>query len=502
MLKSILYLASSTAIGQGTGVLRSFVLVKFLKPGDYGVLVVAQTILYLSPLLSLGTGETLVKNIPYYLGTKESQKRRNLEATVLGSNFIVALTAIAVALCCGALGSFEWVRANSVFIRITLLSVALYFVSGYYAIRCAAYADFKTVSVIDAVRAVSSTACLLWGAWQWGLVGAFWGTLASEGIVCVAAVALCTAKHGFVSPSFHCKPLFRAIAVGFPISITWWIYMLQASVGRLSAASLLGRAATGFYGFSFSIASAFSTIPNSVGRVLYPKVSGSLGAGDEGYIVKDAVLGPTMILSTVLPFFQMFVILALPVLYAEIVPKYSPGLESAQILILSCYWIALFRTGANYLIAINEQSFVLLCVVVSVLANATFSLSLVLLGFGICGLAFGTFFATLVLGVLVWVRVLRRLEPSEHTRRRIFIGLCVPFMVAVCEMLFLYMMGARYAREDVAMYATYAAGTVAFLVVVNLIVPSTRVELKKILAFAGRVRLRASLSSGSSLKGH
>jgi O-antigen/teichoic acid export membrane protein len=145
----------------------------------------------------------------------------------------------------------------------------------------------------------------------------------------------------------------------------------------------LGKVTTGYYSLGFNILMLFVMIPILLGRVLYPKINEEIGKESSINTMEKYVLFPAKVLSIITPFIIGVVAMALPILYIIILPKYQPGLLSAQILIFGSFFICLIRSVVNFLIAINEHAKLLVFVCVSLMLSTGISLLLLKTGYGI-----------------------------------------------------------------------------------------------------------------------
>ena len=243
-------------------------------------------------------------------------------------------------------------------------------------------------------------------AWLWGLRGAAAGFLLHETALCAIGAIFNIRSHGKVGISFRRDLLIDAVRVGFPITLLWWSLTLTMSIDRIVLGSLLGPQSVGYYGLGISVASVLGLVPAAVGRVLYPKVNEEFGKNAGAESMKRLILAPTLALGNLLPNLQIFLLVIMPFLYNQFLPKYQPGLVAGQILVLGGFCACLLRNGANYLIAIGKERMFLSYILLTLVFNVVCDVSLVKAGLGTAGVAVGTSIAGLLLTTLVWRRVL------------------------------------------------------------------------------------------------
>ena len=171
--------------------------------------------------------------------------------------------------------------------------------------------------------------------------------------------------------------------------------------------TFLGQTATGYYALGAAIVSSLMLLPQSVSRVLYPKVSNALGLGANASDCFQLVIFPTRMMNLMLPFGVGVMMLLAPVVYKQILPKYGPGLISAQVLLAGCFCRLTLANGANYLIASNRQSSLLRHICISLLVGVGVALIAIRMECGIVGIALSAGISGTALAFLVWRTVFR-----------------------------------------------------------------------------------------------
>jgi O-antigen/teichoic acid export membrane protein len=426
---NLLYVFVAVFLVRFVGGITTFIIARILSPADYGIWVTLLVIASYAPILCLGTVEALVKMFPFYKGRGESARAKELESNVLGS---LALAA-AVLLAAGATFQFfthaAAVRTLGSIIRLFVLAAGLAVFSAFYYYRFTAHQNFRYVSFIDSLRAVVLFLLIVPFSWLWGLMGAALAFAVNEFLVLSYSYAVNGKVLGKVEIGFDFRVMRNLVAIGFPITVIWWVYMLQMSSDRLISMAMLGKEATGFYGLGASMVSAIVLIPMVLGRVLYPKVNEEVGKNTNRDGLNQYVLVPAQGLGLVVPFLIGTLIILTPELYRIFFPKYIPGIASAQILLVGVYFICLIRTGINYLVAINNQNNVLGFVMISLCLNVVLSVVLVKLGFSIEGISVGTSVSGVVLAVLIWKSVFVNLGYQRQRQYRELAYLMLPFLI-------------------------------------------------------------------------
>ena len=255
-----------------------------------------------------------------------------------------------------------------------------------------------------------------------------------------------------------------------PISLVWWIFIIQSSADRLISISFLGATATGFYGLGVALVSAILLLPQALGSILYPRVNEKMGSSADLQSISALTLMPARMLSLALPIAMGLLLMLSPILYHEILPKYNKGLAVGQLLIAGSFFLCLINTGVNCLIAANKQKRVLVYALISLVTNITLNSVLALSGFGIEGIAVGSSFCGAILTTLVWQDVFQSLGYSRLDSYKQIATLYLPFVILVifagCCYIFIPHVLIHYTLSTAWVYAGFLIlfGTASFAI--------------------------------------
>jgi len=446
-LKNIFYFLTAIVISKFIGSFTSFFTAKILQPPDFGLWITILLIASYAPILSFGTVETLLKQYPYHVGRGEFDRAREIENGVMGSIILssgLLFLIGAIAYCILRIKSTELLSSM---ILAMFITSSMSFFSAFFYHRFAAHQNFKMVSLLETLRAFLSSILVVGFAWFYGLKGAVLGFLFNEIIICSLSAVLNIRHCGMISWNFNLRLIGRLIRIGLPITIIWWIFMIQSSADRVISISLLGKIATGFYGLGVAIVAIITLLPSAVSRVLYPKVSEGVGRQMAGKDMARLVVDPAFALSLTIPLLVGTILIFLPSIYHYIFPRYLPGLASAQILLLGSFFLCLIRTGINYLISIDKQFLLIRHVLISLIFNIVGNITLVKLGFYIEGIALSTGIAGAMLATLVWKSVFQEMGYSKAEQLKKIVSLYLPFILLLFILLLMYILFPAYDED-------------------------------------------------------
>jgi O-antigen/teichoic acid export membrane protein len=431
VLKNISFYLAAAVFAKGLGFIQSFLIAKALGPTSFGVWMTLLLIASYSPIVCLGTVEAMLKEVPFYLGRNDLNQVRSVENGVFGSIVLAAGLFVLI----GVVGMWlfppNFLGAGPVLLMLVLVTIAVGNFTGYFYWRLAAYENFAAVASLDVCR--SFLAFILIGGlgWAWHLQGAVFGYLLHESAVCALAIWQNSRAHGRVGITFRRKVLLHAVQVGLPITILWWILILQASVDRVVLGSLVGILAVGYYGLGISITSVLALLPGVVGRVLYPKVNRQFGTDSNSDTMKSLVLTPSLALGAIVVNTQLGLLVIMPLVYNHLLAKYQSGLVAGQILLVGSFSVSLLRNGANYLVATHKERLLLQQLLFTLAFNVIADVALIKAGFGLEGVAVGTSLAGFLLNSLVWRRVLGELGYVRAQIWKKLLGLYTPVLALV-----------------------------------------------------------------------
>ncbi len=120
-----------------------------------------------------------------------------------------------------------------------------------------------------------------------------------------------------------------------------------------------------------------------------------------------------------------------PFIFKVLLPNYNPGMLSAQILILGCFFVCLMQNGANFLIATNRHRTLIKHVLLSLLINVAGNIGLVKEGYGIEGIAVSTGISELIACTLIWRSIFASLGYRACAQWKEIAFLYLPFCIPV-----------------------------------------------------------------------
>jgi O-antigen/teichoic acid export membrane protein len=475
----------SSVVAKAAGALLSFLLARNLQPAILGVWITMTLFVSYGSMLSLGTIEALLKLFPFHKGEGEIEQARKIEDVVFAGTLITSAFVLVIGCIVPMFIPSIEMKQLAVETPIMAIATALGFISAYFYYRFLAHQDFKIVAMLESGRSILNIMLLGTFSWVWGLTGAALGFCLTELILCAVSAHISGRKHGGVRPLFDLHAIWTSIVIGFPITVFWWIFMVQASVDRLVSIFFLGKESTGYYGLGVSLVSVMVLLPGSISRVLYPRISEKLGEAASEKELFRLVIVPSRFLGLALPAAIGSLVIVLPLVY-RLLPKYLPGLASAQILVLLAFFRLGISNGVNFLIATNKQIVLCLYVLSSLFVGALTSYLAVRFGHGIDGIAVSTGISGLFLALLVWRSVFKGMGFTLQRQVAEITKLYSPFIMMLVVLGLSFLIFPQLFVQTGILVIVYAAVFIIAFSCALFVVPSQRQFMIEILGVIRR----------------
>jgi O-antigen/teichoic acid export membrane protein len=480
LLKNTLYFFSGILLSKLIGIANSMLIARILDPYYYGIWSVVILIVSFAPITSLGTGETLIKKVPFYFGKNDLESVRRVENSVLGSVFL----AVGFTLLTGFIALIffrDTIDDNIIIIvRYMIMAVSISYFSTFFYLRFIAYKDFKNTGRLDAVRSALTLIVQVPLAYFYGLSGNALGFLIAEIALLVISSLLNMKMYGRVAINFNIRLMIENIRTGLLITISWLVFALNTTADRIVAISMLGGTATGYYGLGVTITSFIIMMPQALGRVLYPTVSEGYGRSESREKMIGLVLNPTTVLSLVVPVFIGLIVLHMPIVYSQILKKYEPGLVSGQLLVAGVFFASILRNAANFLVAVDEEKKFLLHVLIALTINVAGNIILIKMGLNITGIALSTTISNGYLCVSVWILAFNYLKLDLRSIAMEIAKLLLPFVISIGTIAFYSTLFRDYLKCSSLMTVVYSLIYLATYSTLIALVPTYRNTIAQI----------------------
>ena len=438
------------ALGLITGILRA----KLLTPAYFGLWTLLKVIPKYAPSVHLGARDSMRYLIPYYNSKQDHEKTAALKDVGFSSSLVLSLL-VAVLL----LGiSFKEGFAPEV--RAGLVTMAAVVVlQCYYKYYMALLKANEMFSLVASSNYVRSTAVLILTI---PLLYFFhiYGLYLSIVLTYVIVIAYLKRKYALeVHPRFEYGVFCVLIKKGFPIMLISFSIALITTSDRFIVSHLIGTNELGYYGIAVMAVSFLMQVPGTTQQVLVPRLMATLDSSSSEAMVNEYLLKPLINTAYLMPFLIGPLFFILPVLIPLILPRYSSGIVPAQILAFGVYFFAMSHVPRMIIIANNWHMRAALLLPLVLVVNIALSVFLVKQGLGLLGVAAGTSISLLLLFLVLFGFVAKKLETKGKAWKNHVFGITIPFPVMCITVFALHYLVPKFAANH---YIAAAASTLLF----------------------------------------
>lgn len=180
---------------------------------------------------------------------------------------------------------------------------------------------------------------------------------------------------------------YKLVKTSFPLFLVMISGIVFSTIDRIIIASYLSFTDVGLYSLSNFISNPIRLMVSSLSIVLFTQLNERYGSKTDNHIIYKHALLPQDFFSRILPLVMGAGLLALPDLVAVFLPKYTNGIEAAQINIFSIFFFTQATYSANGLFILDKQKYTAITSALSGTIKVVISLVLIYMGFGIAGVA-------------------------------------------------------------------------------------------------------------------
>lgn len=391
ILLDILSMVAGMGIARLFGMISTFLVANILGPSRLGIFSTLRLIYVYGTINHLGVLEAYRKEFPRLRGMGDEKGAREVENLSLGMAWAssIAFVLIGTALLLAGIffapaSQISQFALPAFFMFITVAGATI---GTLHFDRFTTRHLFEQAGLLRGIRGAAYLVFLPLGAWMGGVTGVCLGFLLAEWTITLISSWLAHGRCPPMYPTFHLRRINQLIAIGFPITLVWWTYMMGTSFDRIVTVSLLGSEATGLYFMGITLASVLQMLPESLSRVFNPRLNERMGETSDASLVARIVWEPATTLSWILPLAFSICAFFIDPLYRTGFPKYLPAVLSSQVLVIGASLLALVPLGTDFLVSIHRQTYLAKVVILSLILNVGANVILIRLGYGIEGVA-------------------------------------------------------------------------------------------------------------------
>lgn len=328
---------------------------------------------------------------PIYLGEGNKEQLDNIYLVTMYSTLYSSLAISGMVLLFSILNDSFELRIASFFLVLIVFN-SLYQVLMVYN-RCTL--QFNFLSNVLFIYGAGYFVFSIIGLWYFSLIG----FLGAQILTLIIANLVLISRHPVNHPAFFfdMHTYKQLVKEGLPIALTSLVLGFALISDRYVIAFFLGLEMAGLYALSILVHSFFSVVPTFVIQYSYPRMGKQLGSAHEDkLLIEDKLL--RSYIYWWLAFAAIVIFFSVPLL-GYLFPQYEEGIDAAMINLAAAFLLTLSGSHQNLLLLYGMHALRIYITLFIVIVNIISSIGLLLLGFGIEGVAI----ATTISCALYWI---------------------------------------------------------------------------------------------------
>jgi len=392
--KLIAHTTQFTVSGYVSSVINFFVAIvvrRILSPYLMGIYAQLALIFEYAKYCHLGAIDSLDRQIPVYRGGGD--EKTAAEAANVGISFSL----LASVVCACVIIVFGIIRRPAIEpalnhgLYVISLLVITQIVCSFYVTLVRTRHLFGVLSRYVVLLAVSDLFLKFALGVKFGVVGILLGSVLSL-FAGFAYLYRVTGIRFHIAFPVNIRVLKTLLAIGFPLLMAGFTFMVLKSIDRIMILSFLGKEPMGYYSIAIMMHSFAFQLPNLIYTVLFPRFYERFGRLKENVKeLRPLLEGPTLAFSFIFPVIIGIAVILLPLFIRKVLPAYHEGIPAANILLFGTVFLSITNMSGYLLIALKKQARIVFIGVFSIICNILLNLYFIkILKMGITGIALGT----------------------------------------------------------------------------------------------------------------
>ena len=228
------------------------------------------------------------------------------------------------------------------------------------------------------------------------VLGALLGLLISN--IIVVLYWLISAGYTFAYKVSY-EDIKSSFYLGIPLIILGIVDMCLFSADRWVVAAKLGPESLGYYAIAIMAVNILGLASVSLSNVLFPHMVEKFAENNNTVGTGNLLLKPLNAIASAIIIVIFFALMALPIVIKVFIPKYLPSIPLLEILLPAAFFSSLAAIAGTYIISINKQAILVAVQLLALVFALSLDLYFVKSGYGIIGVAYGTFLGYTISGL-------------------------------------------------------------------------------------------------------
>ncbi len=417
----------STIIAQVIGIFTSIAIRRFLTPEMMGIWAILLVVLNYLLFAHLGIFTAVGVKIPYLRGKNKDNEIQIMRNTAFTFGIIISFVMMAVLF----IVSFVFAHRMPYYVILGIRMIALIITTtlfyNLYIVMLRADKNFSLLSKAVVFNSVAMFLFIAILAYFFRLKGVYFATFFAT-LASWLYIRFRTRYN--LKLTFKLHQALALSKIGLPILIGGIAYTILISIDKIMIIRMIGAKELGFYSIAILALTYTNTFPKLFGIVIFPNMQEAFGRTDSKEHILGYVKQPALIMAYIFPALLAAAYFAIPVLVYYVLPKYILGINSMKILLCGCFFISLVPLAQNFVISINKQVVLIPITAAAVIFGIGMNYSMIKMGYGIGGVAFGISVAYLVYFIAMFCYALIHCEKWPKIYE-FFIRIFIPFLYSV-----------------------------------------------------------------------
>lgn len=370
---------------------------KLLGPANWGIWYLLNLVIAYRGLISLGIDNGMNREIPINLGRGNNSKAEDLQnitfTTLIYSSIFGCLVILAV--------SF---LIDDIDLRRSLWWLIPLFIANqfYYLLSMSLKAKslFGKLSQKQIIYSICFPIIVLSLTYLFDLEGFILGFAISL-IISSSFIYLKSPIEYNYKPDFNLS--IKLIKIGFPIMAVGITYTFLNTVDRWIIGLFIGTEELGYYSMSIIVFGGMTLLPKIISQQLYPRMAFDWGESKSIDKLLYWTRQQTKYTAYLILPLLLTTLLIFPLIITKWLPDYTQGITALKIILLGTISMPLAAGWGNIMNILDKQIYYLSIIIFCVLLNLLLNYILVIMGFGINGVAAGTTITFFIYNLLIFV---------------------------------------------------------------------------------------------------
>ena len=415
---------SANIFARGIEILRSVVIPVLFSPAQLGIWNLMGVIRGYGGNAQLGLLEGMNKAIPFYKIQGKIKEMEAIKDSVFWVNLLLGLLAGSAVFIISLFVEKKYVLS----LQLVSISIFLQLIFFYLYSLLRAHHRFNLVSKGVTLLSFISTAFIIILIFTLPnkLAGALIGF--ALGYLFVNVYWFVKGKYRFPF-RLSLEALRKAFGLGIPLILIGVLNMAFISIDRWVIVANLGITALGYYSIGGMATNLLSLVPGSIASVLFPRWIESYSLSQDSRSLKNLFIFPLQAVSVITLFLVVGAVLSLTLLIQLFVPKYLPSLPIIVILIPGAFFLSLVSFAGTFIISVNRQKWQIVFFILGSILSLFIDIILLRRGYGIIGVAYGTFIGYLFVGICTLVLAIYLATRQKIEIARVLAKILIPYLI-------------------------------------------------------------------------